>query len=176
MAWRPFRSTGKAGSNCPVTFRNRSFGRGQPFGLLLLGLLCGGLAAFSFDRQSRIELPSTLSFVAWLVHEGRVLATLERADSVRQRALGLLGQASYDGALLLEKTRSIHTMGMKFPIDVAFCDDELRVLRIVTVPKHRITRPELKAHCVIETEAGRFAHWEIGVGDQLEIKGDLDDD
>ena len=114
--------------------------------------------------------------MAWLVHDGRVLATLERADSVRQRALGLLGRASYDGALLLEKTRSVHTMGMKFPIDVAFCDEELRIIRVVTVPRYRVTRPELKACCVIETEAGRFAHWEIGVGDRLEIKGELDDD
>ena len=113
--------------------------------------------------------------MAWLVHDGKVLATLERADSLRQRTLGLLGKADYDGALLLEKTRSIHTMGMKFPIDVAFCDDDLRVLRIVTVPRHRITRPELRASCAIETEAGRFGHWEIHVGDQLEIRGDLDD-
>jgi uncharacterized membrane protein (UPF0127 family) len=112
--------------------------------------------------------------MAWLVHEGRVLATLERADTMRLRALGLLGKASYDGALLLEKTRSVHTMGMKFPIDVAFCDEDLRVLRIVTVPRHRVTRPELKASCAIETEAGRFGPWEIHAGDQLEIRGDLD--
>ena len=113
--------------------------------------------------------------MAWLVHDGRVLATLERADTVRQRALGLLGKASYDGALLLEKTRSVHTMGMRFPIDVAFCDDDLKVLRIVTVPAHRVTRPERKASCAIETEAGRFGHWDIKVGDQFEIRGDLDD-
>ena len=110
------------------------------------------------------------------MHDGRVLATLERATTVRQRTLGLLGKASYDGALLLDRTRSIHTMGMKFPIDVAFCDEELRVLRIVTVPRHRVTRPELKASYAIETEAGRFAHWEVDVGDQLEIRGDLSDD
>lgn len=112
--------------------------------------------------------------MAWLVHDGRVLATLERADSVRLRTKGLLGQDRFDGALLLEKTRSVHTIGMKFAIDVAFCDRDMRVLRIVTVPKFRVTRPEFRASCAIETEAGRFAHWKVAVGDELEIRGDLD--
>lgn len=114
--------------------------------------------------------------MAWLVHEGRVLATLERADSVRTRTKGLLGEPSYEGALLLERTRSVHTIGMRFPIDVAFCSADLRVIRIVTVPRFRMTRPELRASCAIETEAGRFAHWNVCVGDQLEIRGELDRD
>lgn len=114
--------------------------------------------------------------MAWLVHEGKVLATLERADSIRLRGKGLLGQDSYEGALLLEKTKSVHTIGMRFPIDVAFCDSALCVVRIVTVPKFRMTRPEFRASCAIETAAGRFAHWKVVVGDQLEIRGDLDGD
>ncbi len=112
--------------------------------------------------------------MAWLVHEGTVLATLERADSVRSRTVGLLGRESFDGALLLEKTRSVHTVGMKFPIDVAFLDDEMRVLKIVTLSKHRMTRLEWRASCAIETEAGRFSHWNVQPGDMLEIRGDLE--
>jgi uncharacterized membrane protein (UPF0127 family) len=114
--------------------------------------------------------------MAWLVHDGKVLATLERASTVRHRSVGLLGRDSFDGALLLEKTRSVHTMGMQFPIDVAFCDADLNILRILTVPRHRVTRPEFRARCAIETEAGRFAHWNVSVGDQLEIRGELDGD
>jgi uncharacterized membrane protein (UPF0127 family) len=111
--------------------------------------------------------------MAWLVHEGTVLATLDRADSLRARTRGLLGRDSYEGALLLERTRSVHTVGMRFPIDVAFCDKDLRVLRIVTLPARRVTRVNWRAHCVIEAEAGRFAHWKVRVGDQLEIRGEL---
>ena len=111
--------------------------------------------------------------MAWLVHDGTVLASLERADSLRSRTQGLLGRDDYDGALLLEKTKSVHTIGMRFPIDVAFCDRDLRVLRIVTVPRFRVTRLEWRAWCAIETEAGRFAHWNVHPGDQLEIRGDL---
>ena len=113
--------------------------------------------------------------MAWLVHDGTVLATLERAETVRERTKGLLGREDFDGALLLDNTRSVHTFGMRFPIDVAFCDDDMRIIRILTLKRHRITRPELRARCAIEPEAGRFAHWELHVGDQLEIRGDLDE-
>ena len=93
---------------------------------------------------------------------------------MRSRAVGLLGRRELEGALLIEKTKSVHTIGMKFPIDVAFCDDELRVIRIVTLPQQRVSKFERSASCVIETEAGRFRHWQIEAGDQLEVRGDLD--
>jgi len=112
--------------------------------------------------------------MAWLVHEGTVLASLERADSVRSRVVGLLGRSEFEGALLIDKTKSVHTLGMKFPIDVAFCDDDLRVIRIVTMARHRVSRIEFGATCVVEAEAGRFRHWKIEPGDQLEIRGDLE--
>lgn len=114
--------------------------------------------------------------MAWLVHDGTVLASLERADSFLSRTVGLLGRREFDGALLLEKTKSVHTFGMKFPIDVAFCDEELTVLRVVTLPKHRMSKIEFKAACAIETEAGRFRHWRVEPGDTLEIRGDLSSD
>lgn len=113
--------------------------------------------------------------MAWLVHDGTVLASLERADSLRRRTVGLLGKRDFDGALLIDKTKSVHTIGMKFPIDVAFCDDDMRIIRIVTMRRHRVSKIEFGAACAIETEAGRFRHWQIEVGDQLEIRGDLSD-
>ena len=61
-------------------------------------------------------------------------------SSRRARSRGLLGRDGVDGALLLRPCRSVHTVGMRFPIDVAFCDDELRVLRVVTMPRHRLSR------------------------------------
>lgn len=113
--------------------------------------------------------------MAWLVHEGTVLASLERADSFTSRTVGLLGRKEFDGALLLEKTKSVHTFGMKFPIDVAFCDEDLRVLRVVTMRRHRVSKVQFGAWCAIETEAGRFGHWNVKPGDQLEIRGELSD-
>jgi uncharacterized membrane protein (UPF0127 family) len=107
----------------------------------------------------------------WLVRDGEVLATLEVADSASGRTKGLLGRDGIEGALLLRPARSVHTMGMRFPIDVAFLDADLVVLATVTMRRRRVGLPRLKAHAVLEAEAGAFASWSLQVGDQLEIKG-----
>jgi uncharacterized protein len=109
--------------------------------------------------------------VAWLLRDGDVLASLEVADSRRARSRGLLGRDGVDGALLLRPCRSVHTVGMRFPIDVAFCDDELQVLRVVTMPRHRLSRLVWRSRAVIEAEAGAFARWGLRPGDKLEVKG-----
>lgn len=109
--------------------------------------------------------------MAWLLRDGEVLASLEVADSRRARSRGLLGRDGVDGALLLRPCRSVHTLGMRFPIDVAFCDDGLRVLRVVTMDRHRVSRPVLRSRVVIEAEAGTFRRWSLRPGDVLEVKG-----
>jgi uncharacterized membrane protein (UPF0127 family) len=107
----------------------------------------------------------------WLVRDGEVLATLEVADGAKSRARGLLGRDGFDGAIYLAPAKSVHTIGMRFPIDVAFVDHDMVVVRTKTLSRWRVTLPVLKAHAVIEAEAGAFAHWNLHVGDQLEIKG-----
>jgi uncharacterized membrane protein (UPF0127 family) len=108
--------------------------------------------------------------MAWLLRDGEVLASLEVARSRRERMRGLLGRDGIEGALLLEPARSVHTLGMRFPLDVAFCDAQMVVLRVVRMPRHRVSRPMLQARAVIEAEAGTFARWELRPGDQLEVK------
>jgi len=110
--------------------------------------------------------------MSWLVRDdGEVLATLEVAESARSRSRGLLGRDGIEGALLLQPAKSVHTLGMRFAIDVAFVDKDMVVLRTVTMRRWRLGRPVLKAHGVIEAEAGAFGHWNLKVGDQLDIKG-----
>ena len=58
--------------------------------------------------------------MAWLVRGGEVLASLEVADTRAMCRKGLLGRDGIDGALLLVPARSVHTLGMRFDIDVAF--------------------------------------------------------
>ena len=108
--------------------------------------------------------------MAWLVRDGRVLATLEVADSVRARMAGLLGREGIEGAILLRPARSVHTLRMRFAIDVAFVDEDLRVLRVATMKPNRLGRVVWKASGVIEAEAGAFARWDLAVGDELEIR------
>jgi uncharacterized protein len=109
--------------------------------------------------------------VAWLVRDDKVLATIEVADTARARLQGLLGRERFEGAILLEPARSVHTFRMRFPIDVAFVDRSMQVVRIYTLRPNRLTRPVWKAYAAIEAEAGAFASWGLNVGDQLEIRG-----
>ena len=108
--------------------------------------------------------------MGWLLREEEVLAALEVAASWRSRSRGLLGRDRLEGALLLPRTRSVHTVGMRFPIDVAFCDRDMVVLRTVTVRPNRVTRPSVRARYVVEAEAGAFERWRLAPGDQLEVK------
>ena len=109
--------------------------------------------------------------MAWLLREGEVLAALELAGSRRARRKGLLGRDGIDGALVLPSARmGVHSLGMRFALDVAFCDRQMVVRRIVCLPPWRMTRPSFRAPCVIEAEAGSFERWKLQVGDSLELK------
>jgi len=106
----------------------------------------------------------------WLLKDGVVLATTEVADSATARMRGLLGRSSFEGALLLPRTRSVHTMAMRFAIDVAFLDRELKVVDVVCVPPWRMTLPRRGARSVLEAEAGAFERWGLRSGDRLELR------
>lgn len=106
----------------------------------------------------------------WLLRDGEVLASLEIAHTARDRRRGLLGRDGIEGALLLQPARAVHTLGMRFPIDVAYCDENMVVLRVVSMPRHRVGMPMWRCHAVIEAESGCFARWELRPGDELEVK------
>jgi uncharacterized protein len=109
--------------------------------------------------------------MAWLMREGEVLAALEIAASRKARRKGLVGRDGIDGALLLPSARmGVHSLGMRFPLDVAFCDQEMIVRRVLALKPLRVTRPSFAAPCVLEAEAGAFDRWGIQPGDQLEIQ------
>ena len=112
--------------------------------------------------------------MAWLIREGEVLAALDVAGSFGARFRGLRGRDGVEGALLLRPCRSVHTLGMRFPIDVAYCrqrgDETFAVISVLEMRRWRLGRPRLRATCVIEAEAGAFDRWRLQPGDELEIK------
>jgi uncharacterized membrane protein (UPF0127 family) len=110
--------------------------------------------------------------MAWLLREGEVLATLEVAGSLRDRVKGMMGRDHYEGALLLRPARSVHTVGMRFPIDVAFCDEDLVVTETLCLRPFRVTRPRRGVCCILEVPAGAFERWRLRPGDKLEIAGE----
>jgi uncharacterized membrane protein (UPF0127 family) len=61
-----------------------------------------------------------------------VCARCEIASSPLLRMRGLLGRSGLDAdqGMLFRPAGSIHTLFMRFPIDVVFCDRELRVIGV----------------------------------------------
>ena len=109
--------------------------------------------------------------MAWLLRDDQVLAALELAEERRARMRGLLGRDHVDGALLIRPGKSVHSFGMQFPIDVAFCDRAGIVLRLSTLAPRRVSRPVRRSSLVIEARAGSFERWKLQPGDVVEIKG-----
>jgi uncharacterized protein len=61
------------------------------------------------------------------------------ATGFRARLLGLAFRRRADEPLLIPRCRSVHTFGMRFPIDVVFLDARGRVLRVARrVPPCRV--------------------------------------
>ena len=108
--------------------------------------------------------------MAWLVSDARVMASAEVAETRSAQRRGLLGRADLDGALVIRPCRSVHTIGMKFPIDVAFVDAGGVVMKTLQMPRHRLGLPVLKARIVIEARAGAFSRWGLNVGDVVEVR------
>jgi uncharacterized membrane protein (UPF0127 family) len=97
---------------------------------------------------------------------------VEIAASYRARTRGLLGRDGLEsgGGLLLTPATSVHTLGMRFAIDVAYLDHRLRVLAVRTMPPGRFGRPRLRARHVLEAEAGAMARWGLRPGVSLRVE------
>ena len=106
----------------------------------------------------------------WLVRGDDVLASAEVAVTRRLRRRGLIGRERVDGVLVLRPCRMVHTVGMRFPIDVAFCDGDGTVLRTTTLAPWRISPVVRRSAFAIEAEAGAFDRWRLARGDRVELR------
>ena len=94
----------------------------------------------------------------------------ELANRFASRLIGLLGRRCFgatDG-LLIQPSSSVHTMGMKFSIDVVALDGERRVVALR--PRLKPQRLALLRHGareVLELPSGRIAQFALALGDRL---------
>ena len=90
--------------------------------------------------------------------DGRWIARRVRvARTFRQRLRGLLGTRSLgsEEGLMLSPGGSVHTFGMRYRIDVAFLDRQLKILRVAPqLCPWRICRAPAKTRHVLELPAG----------------------
>ncbi|GAA0483611.1 DUF192 domain-containing protein [Streptomyces stramineus] len=113
------------------------------------------------DGAARLGVPGPAS--------GPTLVPLEIAASYRARTRGLLGRDTVEGALLLTPASSVHTFGMRIPIDVAYLDRHLTVLAVRTMPPGRLGAPRIRSRHVLEAAAGAMAGWGLRPGVRVRI-------
>ncbi len=105
----------------------------------------------------------------WLLRDGDVVCALEMAESAAERG-ALRGRNGCEGALHLEGVRTVHTVGMRFAIDVAFLSGDRTVVRVTRLKPWRIAMGGRTARSAVEAEAGALERWGVRVGDQLEVR------
>jgi len=103
-----------------------------------------------------------------------VVSTLEVAETGWSRMRGLLGRSAEEfrpgKGLWILPSEGIHTIGMSFPIDVAYLDAKQRVIHIYKqLAPFRIAAVKLKAKSVLELPAGTLVESKTEVGDLLEF-------
>jgi len=103
-----------------------------------------------------------------LVVDGTEVCHVELANTALARAKGLLGRPNVQGALVLDPARSVHTLGMRFAIDVAFVDSDGVIVDTVTMPRWRVGLARRRSKAVIEAQAGAFALWRLRAGSVVE--------
>ncbi len=106
----------------------------------------------------------------WLLRDGDVVCALEMPESSSERRDGLRGRQSLVGALHMAGTRTVHTLGVGFPIDVAFLSSDLTVLRVASMKPGRVRLGGPGARSVVAAQAGSFERWGVHEGDQLEVR------
>jgi uncharacterized membrane protein (UPF0127 family) len=96
------------------------------------------------------------------------------ADRFWTRALGLLVGAPLDPAegLLISPCSSIHTLGMRYPIDVVFVDREGCVMRVFAAVRAGRVRFARGAQAVVELRAGIAAEHGLREGVRLDELAD----
>jgi uncharacterized membrane protein (UPF0127 family) len=107
-----------------------------------------------------------------LADTGVVLAErLRDASSIGARMRGLLGQTPLESGegLLLRPCKQVHTFGMRYPIDVVFCDEAMTVIHIEhELLPWRVSGIHRRARCAIELPAGAASA--VTEGDRLSVK------
>jgi uncharacterized protein len=101
------------------------------------------------------------------------LATkVRKADNFLTRLVGLLKrtQLGPEEALWLMPSKGIHTIGMKFPIDVVFLNREYCVLGLISgMHPYRVSGVHMRGYSVIELPNGTIRKSRTEIGDKLEI-------
>ena len=99
-----------------------------------------------------------------------LIESVELAESLADRLRGLLGRESLKPGcgLVIKRCGSVHTVGMRFPLDLFFVDRSWRVVRTVAnLAPGRAALGGVQARAVIEIQSGWLDLSRVKCGDSL---------
>jgi len=97
---------------------------------------------------------------------------IDLANTFLARLVGLLGKTRLDPGcgVLIQPSSGVHTVGMRFAIDVVALDKNRQVLRTWSrLGPFRIAGLSLSTHACLELAAGQVEACHIQPGDRLQI-------
>ena len=104
----------------------------------------------------------------------QIIAPLKFANSYFSRLKGLMFKKKLDYILVLKPKKSnfkvfssIHTLFMRFTIDVVFLDKNKKVVEISQVSPWKFFSPKRPAYYILEMKKGSVEKYQIAIGDKL---------
>jgi uncharacterized membrane protein (UPF0127 family) len=98
---------------------------------------------------------------------------VRKTRGAREGSRGLVGRRGIERGegLWIVGTMGVHSFGMRFPIDVAYLDGDLRIVHVIErmLPR-RVGRVSLRTETVLELPAGTLAATQTRQGDAVEIR------
>lgn len=90
------------------------------------------------------------------------------ADTFFKRFKGLMGKKDFEDTLLFTNLTdsSIHTMFMRFEIDIYFLDKNKIIYDKVTLKPWRFHKPKKQAEYILETKKNKL---KLEIGDSLDL-------
>ena len=107
-----------------------------------------------------------------LTKETWLATKVRKADNFLTRLVGLLKRTNLgpEEALWLMPSRGIHTIGMKFPIDIVFLNKSHQVVGLMAgLAPYRISPVHFNGYSVLELPNGTIKKSRTEIGDQFEI-------
>jgi len=95
---------------------------------------------------------------------------IDFANNSFSRMKGLMFKNTINKGLLLKPANSIHTLFMKFPIDVVYIDKSSKIIKVSKNMKPwKISNIVLKSHAILELPEGTINKYRIKVSDVVEF-------
>ncbi len=103
-----------------------------------------------------------------------LISKVSRTSNLIDRMRGLLGSPPLQAfeALLIKPCSSVHTIGMKYSIDLAFLDKHWTIIKTVKHLKPWRMAICPRANMVVELFAGGLDRLQLTTGNQLEWQDD----